>query len=155
MGRRWGVIVLGGALLAVLLLTMVRISGPSPGSAGLSGERSRETELARDAGRIVTAVGSGLPAGRGPVLEGESLRFGGRVLRVTVGPGWGSLPSGDQGRILDTLFSEYTRAWQKVMKSPSVPVVSLRSGGRRVGLHTSMDRWVRPGEEALAPGSSK
>ena len=155
MGRRWVSIILGGALLVVLVLTMVRISGPSPGSTGLSGQRHREAELALDAGRIVTALGSSLPPGKGLVLEGESLRFGGQVLRVTVGPGWQALSPEDRGRLLDSLFANYTRSWQRIMKSHGVPAVSLRDGTHRVGLHTSMDRWVRPTEEALAPGSSK
>lgn len=155
MERRWVSIVLGGAILVALALTMVRISGPSPGSTGPAGQRHREAELAQDAGRIVTALGSSLPPGKEPVLEGESLRFGGQVLRVTVGPGWETLSPEDRGRLLDSLFADYTRSWQRVTKSHSVPAVSLRDESRRVGLHTSMDRWVRPSGEALAPGSSK
>ena len=155
MGRRWGVIVLGGALLAALAATMVRISGPSPGSAGLSGESHREAELTREALRLVSSLGSGLLSGKGPVVEGASIRFGGQVLRVTVGPGWESLSPEDRGRLLDSLYAGYARAWQSVTKSPSSPAVSLREGDRRVGLHTAMDRWVRPGGDALAPGSSK
>lgn len=154
MGARWAVVVLGGALLVALVVIMVRISGPSPGSSGLSGEKSREARLSREAERIVAALASG-PGGKGTVLEGESLRYGGQVLRVRVGPGWASLPPAEQGRLLDDLFTRYTRSWQAVMNTHSEPAVSLREGDRRVALHTSMDRWVRPSEDALAPGSSK
>ena len=154
MGARWAVVVLGGALLVALVVTMVRISGPSPGSSGLSGEKSREARLSREAERILTALASG-PAATGKVLEGESLRYGGQILRVQVGPGWATLSPAEQGRLLDELFARYTRSWQAVMHTHSEPAVSLRSGDRRVALHTSMDRWVRPSGDALAPGSSK
>ena len=153
-GARWAVVVLGGALLVALVVTMVRISGPSPGSSGLSGEKSRQARLSREAERILTALGSG-PAGTEKVLEGESLRYGGEVLRVRVGPGWATLSPLAQGRLLDDLFARYTKSWQAVMHTHSEPAVSLRSGDRRVALHTSMDRWVRPSGDALAPGSSK
>ncbi len=150
MAGKWAAGILGGALLVVLVVTMVRISGPAAGSSGRSGEKAREESLSREAARI-------LSSGRtdGSVFEGAGIRFGGQVLRVRVGSAWERLSEKERGRLLDEVFVEYAHAWQTTMKSSDLPAVSFREKGRRVALRTSVDRWVRSGGGTLAPGASK
>jgi len=147
---KWATGILGGALLVVLVVTMVRISGPAAGSSGRSGEKGREESLSREAARIIAGEKTS-----GGVFEGVGVRFGGEVLRVRVGSGWESLSEKERGRLLDDVFRQYARAWQTTMKSHEEPAVSFRERERRVALHTDVDRWVRSGGGTLAPGASK
>jgi hypothetical protein len=142
-GKKVVILVLGGALLVALVVTMVRISGPAAGSAGDHGIQKRESELGEKAGAIVKAANKIFSAGEAPVLIDSSLRFEGEVLRVHVGPGWDLLARNRRSALVDFVSSRYVPIWQDEMKSHREPAIVFREGVRRVALHTAIDRWVR------------
>ncbi|MCL4486374.1 MAG: hypothetical protein M1537_08660 [Nitrospirae bacterium] len=143
MGKKVVIIVLGGALLISLVVTMVRISGPASGSLGQKGILKRESALREKAGSILKEANLRFPAEGGPVLGSFSLRFEGEVLRVGVGPGWDRLPRDRRAALLDFVWAGYVPFWQEEMKSRREPAIVFREGTRRVALHTSLDRWAR------------
>ena len=143
MGKKVVILVLGGALLVALVVTMVRISGPAAGSAGNRGILKRETDLREKAGAIMTAANKDFSSEGTPALLAASLRFEGEVLRVHVGPGWDRLARDRRSALVDFVSSRYVPLWQDEMKSHREPAIVFREGARRVALHTAVDRWVR------------
>lgn len=143
MGKKVVIIVLGGALLVSLVVTMVRISGPASGSLGYQGLLKRESVLRDTAGSILKAANLRFRSGEDPVLLSATLRFEGEVLRIHVGPGWDRLSRDRREAVVDFVSSRYVPIWKKEMKSHREPAIVFREGQERVALHTAIDHWAR------------
>lgn len=143
MGKKVVIIVLGGALLVSLVVTMVRISGPASGSLGHQGLLKRESVLRDTAGSILKAANLRFRSGEDPVLLSATLRFEGEVLRIHVGPGWDRLSRDRREAVVDFVSSRYVPIWKKEMKSHREPAIVFREGQERVALHTAIDHWAR------------
>lgn len=143
MGKKVVIIVLGGALLVSLVVTMVRISGPASGSLGRQGLLKRESALRDTAGSILKAANLRFRSGEDPVLLSASLRFEGEVLRIHVGPGWDRLPRERREALVDFVSARYVPIWKEEMKSHREPAIVFREGQERVALHTAIDHWAR------------
>jgi hypothetical protein len=142
-GKKVVILVLGGALLVSLVVTMVRISGPAAGSSGNRGIQNREAALREKAGAILTVANQNFSTQGAPLLLASSLRFEGEVLRVHVGSGWDRLARTRRQALVDFVSARYVPVWQKEMKSHREPAIVFREGARRVALHTAIDHWVR------------
>lgn len=143
MGLRIGGLVVGAVLLLGLGVTMLRISGPAPGSSGKKGILRREVDLKKSAGAIVAGANRELSRTTGsPIIGPPEIRYGGDVLRIPVSRSWEALPRETRERMLDRIARRYVVVWRKEMKSHHEPAIVFVEGGRRVALHTRIDHWV-------------